>query len=76
MEDYEIIEKEGKIIHYKEEKEYLQFNRFIIKDLTKIPTKDILRILHFKEDDIFLVYQNKTFKDVYNECIKKKRGNS
>lgn len=76
MEDYEIIEKEGKIVDYKEEKEYLQFNRFIIKDITKIPTKDILKILHFKEDDIFLVYQNKTFKDVYNECIKKKRGNS
>lgn len=74
MENFKLIEQEGKLENFKELKEYLQYNKYIVNDLASV-SGDVKKILYFKEDGLYLVYQNKTFEEVYNECIKKLQEN-
>lgn len=74
MENFKLIEQEGKLEDYKELTEDVRYNKYIVNDLASV-SGDIRKVLYFKENGLYLVYQTKTFEEVYNECIKKLQEN-
>lgn len=60
----EIIE-ETSIVNYIEHTEDKEYNRYIQSSLTGIDETIIRKIIYFKEESLYLIYTNESFKEAY-----------
>ena len=67
MEDKIITKKT--IVSYKEDLQDKDYNRYIVNSLSGIDMSDVRKIIHFTNENMFIVYTNETLNEAIHKWI-------
>lgn len=69
MEDKVITKKT--IVSYKEDLQDKDYNRYIVNSLSGIDMSDVRKIIHFTNENMFIVYTNETLNEAIHKWLMK-----
>lgn len=67
MEDKVITKKT--IVSYKEDLQDKDYNRYIVNSLSGIDMSDVRKIIHFTNENMYIVYTNETLTEAIHKWI-------
>ena len=67
MEDKIITKKT--IVSYKEDLQDKDYNRYIVNSISGIDMSDVRKIIHFTNENMFIVYTNETLNEAIHKWI-------
>lgn len=67
MEDKVITKKT--IVSYKEDLQDKDYNRYIVNSISGIDMSDVRKIIHFTNENMFIVYTNETLNEAIHKWI-------
>lgn len=67
MEDKVITKKT--IVSYKEDLQDKDYNRYIVNSLSGIEMSDVRKIIHFTNENMYIVYTNETLTEAIHKWI-------
>lgn len=67
MEDKIITKKT--IVSYKEDLQDKDYNRYIVNSLSGIDMSDVRKIIHFTNENMYIVYTNETLTEAIHKWI-------
>lgn len=71
MEDKIITKKT--IVSYKEDLQDKDYNRYIVNSISGIDMSDVRKIIHFTNENMFIVYTNETLNEAIHKWLMKNK---
>lgn len=71
MEDKVITKKT--IVSYKEDLQDKDYNRYIVNSISGIDMSDVRKIIHFTNENMFIVYTNETLNEAIHKWLMKNK---